>query len=211
MSCLCLPGEWQMINPAEMANIAKAEESLWWFRGMRQIAFALLDPIRKGARVERILEAGCGTGHFAIELRKRYAAQVAAVDLEPEAMRFCRRLGVPNPARTSVASLPFPNETFDLVTSMDVLPHFAPGEEATPFAEMVRVLRPGGFLFLRAAALRLFRSRHSQYVWESQRFTKAHLKQLAQAHHLRILRLTYVNFLLSPVAFLKFRVYEPLT
>src|SRR5262249_56736679 len=56
--------------------------------------------------------------------------------LESDAIHFCRRLGAPSPTQASVASLPFPNETFDLVASMDVLPHFAPGEEATPFAEM---------------------------------------------------------------------------
>lgn len=199
-----------MINPAEMANIAKAEASLWWFRGMREISFALLDPIIKSSPVRRVLEGGCGTGHFAAALRDRYGVQVVAVDLEPEAMRYCRLLGAPSPTQASIVSLPFRDEAFDLVVSMDVLPHFAAGQDEAPFAELLRVLRPQGFLMLRAAALRIFRSRHSEYVWERQRFTKARLQQLAAAHPVRILRLTYANFLLTPVAFLKFRVYEPL-
>jgi SAM-dependent methyltransferase len=200
-----------MINPAEMANIARAEESLWWFRGMREISFAMLDPLVAWGGLRRILEAGCGTGFFAAALEQRYRIPVFAVDLEAEAIRYCRQRGAPHPARASIVSLPFGDEAFDLVASLDVLPHFPPGEEAAPFAELVRVLRPQGILFVRVAALRVFRSRHSGYVWERQRFTRRRLADLAHAHRLRILRLTYANFLLTPVAFLKFRLWEPLT
>ena len=200
-----------MINPGEMANIAKAEQSLWWFRGMREISFALLDRVAGAWGAGRVLEAGCGTGYFAGALEQRYAARVVAVDLENEAMRYCRERGAPRPVQASIASLPFPDGTFDVVVSMDVLPHFPPGEEQAPFAELVRVLRRSGFLMLRVSALRIFHSRHSEYVWERQRFTRRRLQELARPHRLRILRLTYANFLLTPVAFLKFRVYEPLT
>ena len=66
------------------------------------------------------------------------------------------------------------------------------------------------FVF-RAAALRLFRSRHSAYVLEQQRFTRPQLEALVKSQGIRIRRLTYANFLLSPVAFLRFRLWEPLT
>ena len=200
-----------MINPSEIANIARAEESLWWFRGMRAISFALLDPVIPSNGLHRVLEAGCGTGFFATALQKRYKTEVVAVDLASEAMRYCRERHAPYLTQASVVSLPFGDATFDLVASMDVLPHFAHGEERTAFQELVRVLRPQGLLLLRAAALNVFRSRHSKYVWEGQRFTKKRLEALARENGLEILRLTYANFFLTPVAFLKFRLYEPLT
>jgi len=200
-----------MMNPSEMANIARVEESLWWYRGMREISFALLDPVMASAGVRRALDAGCGTGCFAGALERRYGVEVYAIDLESEAMRFCRSRRTLHPARASIASLPFGDGTFDLVASMDVLVHFPPGEERAPFGELVRVLRPQGLLLVRVAALRALRSRHSQYIWEEQRFTRGKLEELARAHRLQILRLTYANFLLTPVALLKFRVYEPLT
>jgi len=198
-----------MINPSEMANIARSEEALWWFRGMRGISFALLDPLVQNGQVRRVLEAGCGTGHFASAMRSRYGAEVFAVDLEGEALHYCRGRRA-HPAQADISRLPFPDAAFDLVVSLDVLPHFPEGEEAPAFAELVRVARPRGFLMLRVAALRVFRSRHSQYVWERQRFTRRRLEELARAHRLEVLRLTYANFLLTPAAFLKFRVYEPL-
>lgn len=198
-----------MINPAEMANIARAEQSLWWYRGMREISFALLDPLMGDARGRLALEAGCGTGYFAWALEQRYGMRVVAVDLESEAIRYCHQRAL-RTTRASIAELPFPNGAFEIVASMDVLPHFAPGEEHAPFAELVRVLKPGGLLLVRVAALDVFRSRHSEYVWERQRFKRRRLRELARAHQLRIIRLTYANFLLTPVAFLKFRIWEPL-
>ncbi len=33
-----------MMNPAEIANIAAVERELWWYRGMQQILFRMLDP-----------------------------------------------------------------------------------------------------------------------------------------------------------------------
>ncbi len=199
-----------MINPEEIANIARAEESLWWFRGMRRISFALLDPLVARARPRRILEAGCGAGFFAGALHERYQTPVVAVDLDREAVRHCRQRRAPDPVQASIVALPFADETFELVVSLDVLPHFPRGQEKKPFAELVRVLKPEGYLLIRAAALEVFRSRHSQYVWERQRLTRKRLRRLARANHLRIARLTYANFLLTPAAFLKFRVWEPL-
>lgn len=200
-----------MFNPLDFANIARTEESLWWFRGMREISFALLDPWLNRCGARRLLEAGCGTGHFAALLGRRYDVAVVAVDLEWEGLRYCRGRGEALPAQASIAALPFPDGAFDLVTNMDVLVHYPEGEEGPPFGELVRVARPGGFLLVRTAALRIFRSRHSEFTWERQRFTRRRLRELARAHQLEILRLTYANSLLTPVALAKFRLWEPLT
>ena len=201
-----------MFNPSEFANIARVEEKLWWFRGMHGISFGLLDPLMKAGHVQRVLEAGCGTGHFATTLRDRYdLPRVTAVDLEPEAIQHCSGRPGLAPVRATVTRLPFSDATFDLAVCLDVLVHFLPGEERAPVAELLRVLRPGGFLLLRAAAFRVFRSRHSAYVLEQQRFTRPQLKNLAERLGIRIRRLTYANFLLSPVAVLRFRIWEPLT
>jgi SAM-dependent methyltransferase len=93
---------------------------------------------------------------------------------------------------------------------MDVLVHFEEGDTAA-LRELLRVLRPGGFLLIRVAALQIFRSRHSEFIWERQRFSKARLAALVKSHDLEVHRLCYANFLLSPIALLKFRVWEPLT
>ena len=72
------------------------------------------------------------------------------------------------------------------------------------------VLAPGGLLILRTAALDALRSRHSQFVCERQRFTRARLAEATQRSGIRVLRCTYANSLLLPVALAKFRLWEPL-
>jgi hypothetical protein len=49
------------------------------------------------------------------------------------------------------------------------------------------------------------------FVEERQRYTEGRLRWLCQRAGLRVLRTTYLNSLLLPVAALKFRVWEPLT
>ncbi len=199
-----------MMNPAEFAYLARAEEDFWWFRGMRRILFRVLDPLVAGRSIRRVLEAGCGTGHFANILQNRYGWQVFPVDLAWEGLQHGRRLGVSRLAQADICRLPFPDGTFDAVFSLDVIVHFPRGEEERPVRELARVLAPGGMLVIRVAAQDILRSRHSQFTGERQRFSRSRLISLAERHGLRVLRSSYANSLLFPAAFLKFRVWEPL-
>src|SRR5262245_46769746 len=169
-----------MMNPAEFANIARAEQDFWWYRGMREILFRLLDPLVEERRFRRALEAGCGTGYFARALAERYKLRVFPVDLAWEGLWHGKRLGVENVAQADISQLPFPSGAFDLVASMDVIVHFPRGEEDSAARELARVLAPGGALALRVAALDALRSRHSAFAHERQRFTRRRLRSLAE-------------------------------
>lgn len=199
----------QGITPEELHNIYAAEERFWWYRGMRAITEAFLEQA-PAMRVGRALEAGCGTGYNALELGRRFGCRVYGIDLEPLALAYGRQRKFTTAARASILALPFPDASFDLVSCFDVLPHLPRGEEGEALREFARVLRPGGWLLLRAAAFDALRSRHSQYVGERQRFRAGPLRRALAASGLRPLRWSYVNSILSPVAFLKFRLWEPL-
>lgn len=77
-------------------------------------------------------------------------------------------------------------------------------------SEFARVLRPGGLLVLRVSALDALRSRHSMFTRERQRFTRGRLVRLARENGFRVLRCTYANTLLVPIALVRFRLWEPL-
>lgn len=198
-----------MMNPAEFANIARAEADLWWYRGMRAILFRLLDAAAAGRRLDRVLEAGCGTGYMARALANRYGWRLFPVDLGWEGLGCARSMGLDRLAQCDIARLPFPDAVFDAVISLDVLVHFPRGQEGRAMGELARALKPGGLLALRVSALDILRSRHSQFAHERQRFTRRRLVELAAAHGIRVLRATYANSLLLPVALAKFRVWEP--
>jgi SAM-dependent methyltransferase len=199
------------MNPAEFANIAAAERDLWWYRGMEQILFRLLDPLAREGRFERVLEAGCGTGHLAGKLAERYGWRMTPLDVDTNGLEYARQSGLTRLVQGSVAALPFCDGAFDAVLSMDVLVHIERGEEGRVFAEFARVVRPGGVVVIRAAAFNFLRSNHSKFVHEAQRFTRTQLRKAADCAGLRTERSTYANSLLMPVAAFKFRIWEPLT
>lgn len=200
-----------MMNPAEFANIAESEANFWWYRGMREIMFRLLDPVARHRQLGPVLEAGCGTGHFARELERRYQWQMHSLDLGMEGLVFARGYGLSNLVQADIRHLPYRSGAFDAVVSMDVIVHLARGEESLPLAEFHRVLRPKGLLAIRVSALDLLRSRHSTHAMERQRFTRSRLVGAVRQQGFEVLRVTYANSLLLPVALAKFRLWEPLT
>jgi len=198
------------MNPAEFANIAKSEQRFWWYRGMRSILFRMLDPFLAGRRVGRALEAGCGTGYLSHLLQTERGWPVVPMDYSWHGLCYAHAMGVERAVQGDIRALPFADGAFDLVLSVDVLPHLPRGQEQFAARELARVLAHGGLLVVRTAALDALRSCHSQFAFERQRFTRRRLMGLVAGAGVRVLRCTYVNSLLLPVALAKFRVWEPL-
>lgn len=104
---------------------------------------------------ESVLDVGCGTGTLAIAAARRVGAtgEVHGIDPSPEmigrARAKARRAGVPLTFDTGMAqSLPFPDARFDAVLSTFVLHQLPTDALHAAFAEMRRVLKPGGRLLL---------------------------------------------------------------
>lgn len=100
----------------------------------------------------RSLELGCGTGFFTLNLKLAGVIDDAHVtDLSPGmvevACRNARGLGFDVEGRVADAErLPYDDDSFDLVTGHAVLHHIP--DLDTCFAEILRVLKPGGrFVF----------------------------------------------------------------
>jgi len=96
--------------------------------------------IKKG---EKILELGCGTGHFTRALAQTEAA-ITAIDISPDLLTVARR-DCPSDNVTfevqNAYALTYPDATFDSVVGSSVLHHL---EIEPALAQINRVLRPGG-------------------------------------------------------------------
>jgi SAM-dependent methyltransferase len=93
-------------------------------------------------RSKRCLEIGCGRGAF-----KMLVQDYTGVDVSPWLGRF-----YPLPKRfvcASATNLPLPDDQFDVIWSIYSLEHVV--DLPAAIAEMRRVLKPGGFMFLRPA------------------------------------------------------------
>jgi SAM-dependent methyltransferase len=102
----------------------------------------------------RVLDIGCGLGAIDVLLVKEHgAAEVVGIDLEPDLVRRARErfvaAGVAETIRAQVVApgpLPFPDGSFDVVFSKDSLVQIP--DKGTIFAQIKRVLRPGGLLVM---------------------------------------------------------------
>ena len=198
------------MNPAEFGHIAAAERDFWWYRGMREILFAMLEPHMASRKCGRVLDAGCGAGYLALLMQTEWRWPVIPLEISSEGLRYARKSGVDRLVQGDTTVLPFADGAFDLALSMDVLVHLRPPEEERAVRELVRVVAVGGLVAVRVAALSVLRSRHSAFIDEKQRFTRTRLLQLAANSGLRVLCCSYMNAFLLPVALAKFRVWEPL-
>ena len=185
------------MNREEYARMYEAEETQWWYAGMRAISLALLAPAMAGRGASaRILDAGCGTGNNLRHLSRH--GRAVGVDLSDDALRFCRQRGVAA-AKASLLRLPFPDCSFDCVTSFDVLYHRWIADDGAAVAELARVLRPGGVLLVRVPALRALWGAHDEAVHSRHRYTRREVRSLLEGAGLEVVKASYGNTLLFPL------------
>jgi ubiquinone/menaquinone biosynthesis C-methylase UbiE len=119
---------------------------------------------RAGVRVNgRVLDDGCGGGGTALSLAEE-AKFAVGLDLHARfrdaGTRLRHERGTDNAGfvQADAIALPFRNASFDLVFSHSVIEHVASAEDY--LAECVRVLRPGGVLYLSTAPYLSFAGAH---------------------------------------------------
>ena len=113
-------------------------------------------------------------------------------------------------AQADMLALPFADCRFDAVVSLDAMVYIPRGKESQAIHELVRVLAPGGLLVLRTAALQILRSRMPNSPASCSVSPAARIVQLAAENGVKVLRCTYANSVLMPIALAKFRIIEPL-
>ena len=103
------------------------------------------------------LEVGCGIGVGAAHMARKYGLHVVAVDISEKMLEWARLRaedeGVAGQVEFRLADLrelPFDADRFDVVICESVLAFVQ--DKAAAIAEMVRVLKPGGYLGLNEIA-----------------------------------------------------------
>lgn len=137
--------------PKEMQShhypiLYQVEETHWWYLGRRRIIQSLVEKIRTtlNSPAPRILDVGCGTGANLKMLAT--CGRAEGVDISPQAVEFCRERGLDSVKLGAIEHLPYDNNSFEIVTALDVVEHL--DDDVAGLREMRRVLRPDGRLLL---------------------------------------------------------------
>jgi len=98
-----------------------------------------------------VLDAGCGTGYGSLMLAQS-AEKVTGIDISDEAIEWCQNhYGTQhnlNYIQSSLAGLPFPNDTFDCIVCFEVIEHVDKETQIVFLKEAKRVLKQNGVLIV---------------------------------------------------------------
>jgi ubiquinone/menaquinone biosynthesis C-methylase UbiE len=120
-------------------EIYEHHENVWVDQGRSDQFLRYFRTLTQARNDESILEIGCGEGLLLAEFecKERYG-----IDPSLQALLRAQRRSAARYAVARAEELPFPDESFDLATSVGVMEHFQNVDVAT--AEIHRVLKSGG-------------------------------------------------------------------
>ncbi len=172
------------------------ERTHWWFRGRRSVYLGLLGHLLKADRPRRILDLGCGMGGF-LEGLGKLGDRVYPSDVEVESLSHCRERGFQGGVASSGYALPYADESFDLVCLFDALEHIPDDHRA--MAEIVRVLRPGGRVFVSVPAYQFLYANNDRIAQHYRRYTRSGLSEVFRGAGLEVEKNTHTNVFLFPL------------
>lgn len=190
------------MNPHEYEIMRRMEEDYWWYCALHAQVMSIVGRKLAGTQHSAVLDAGCGTGGFLSALHHRFNhARLTGIDASSEAIDFTRERGLGvELVCGDVQALPFADQRFDLIISLDVL-STDKLDDARALRELSRVLKTGRSLILNLPAFDCLKGAHDVAVNVGRRYTRPRLQKLLNQSGFDVEWLTYWNMLLFiPIA-----------
>lgn len=161
------------MNTVEYARMAERERTYWWHAGRLSVIDTWLAKWVVQGKNATILNVGCGTGGTLPVLEKY--GQVENIDVSDEAIKFMKDAGY-KVKKVTDHTLPYKDNSFDVVVAFDVLEHIERHEEA--LKEWNRVLRTGGTILFTVPAYQWLWSDHDTSLHHYRRYTKKLIRSI---------------------------------
>lgn len=183
----------------EYDTMRSVEDTYWWYAGLHNLVAQNALLALRNFSLPKVLDAGCGTGGMMNVLHRVLPeSELIGIDFSPSAVEFTQQRNIGIVKQASVESLPFPNDFFDLIISLDVV--CSEGvDDSQAFAEFYRVLKPEGSAIINLAAFDFLKGEHSLAGHEERRYTKRKLSRLLFNAGFVVEKMTYWNAVLFPV------------
>lgn len=167
----------------------------WWHYGTKMFFQRLIKKsLSNGAY---ILDAGCGVGDMIALLNGEY--HVIGIDCSNDAVRYCIEKNIKNIVMGDISSLPFENESYNGVLSLDVLYHKWISGDFQALREIYRVTKPGGTAFIQLPAYEWLRSSHDEWAFSCRRYTAGRLAYLLKSAGFSQIKVSYRVSLVFPL------------
>lgn len=171
------------------------EETHWWHKAKRDLTVSLIKKFAPVTKHLKIIDIGCGTGKN-VEVFSRFG-ESWGIDTSPAAIAFCKKRGLSNIVLSEGEKTPFENNSFDVVTMLDVLEH---ADDQKVIAEIKRILKPGGIVIANVPAYQFMWSQWDTVLHHKRRYTTETLKKLLVSGGFQLELVSFSqSFLLFPV------------
>lgn len=174
------------------------EDCHWWFSGRKKIIAAMMRHFFLGISDFSLLDIGTGTG-FMLSVLNRYG-HVTALDGDGDAIAYARQRQVERVTYVHTAFPPYttPEKSFDVVTLFDVLEHIE--DENGALYNIYSLLKPGGYVMCTVPAFSFLWTAHDVINQHKRRYTRKELIGKLEKHGFSLLKCSYFNTFLFPLA-----------
>lgn len=177
------------MRPLNYEVMFDVEDDHWWFVGRRAIVFAQIDDALDTIAGSQILDIGCGTG-ATMDRLIRYGV-ACGIDLSEIPLSFSRQRGHNRVLCASATELPFDNESFDLVTALDVIEHL--DDDVKGLSEVHRVLKSGAPAVIFVPAFQSLWGPNDDQSGHKRRYRIPRLRAAIEKANLMVERISYAN------------------
>lgn len=192
------------MNESEYAKLRQFEKSHWWFVARRRLVRALINKYVPAASsgTSSYLDLGCGTGIVLDEIGRGFKRSLG-VDISQRALGLTSgRVSSPLVC-ADAGRLPFADDSFDLISCLDVLEHVR--SDLDCISECFRVCKPGGYMVFSVPALDFLWSEHDEALHHLRRYSWRSLRAKLEAGGFHVVKATYsVSAMLIPILFVRF-------
>lgn len=186
------------MEPAYYEEYYRNERDHWWFRARESILRRQMERMISLGRIPfrpRILNIGIATGRSSQWLGE--LGDVVSLEYDSECCRLTRKRTGLEVVEGTVLDLPWESNSFDVVCAFDVIEHV--DDDAGAVAEMKRVCRKDGILFVTVPASPLLWSEHDEINHHFRRYRIDELKALFKGCEL-LLCTGFNSLLFAPIA-----------
>lgn len=182
-------------DPTTKTIIEIPEDRHWWFATR---LWAIENWLKRAAlpRDAQILDIGCGAGNMIHHLTQY--GQVKGIEVDERPVKMAQARGYDVQQADATRRIPFDDDTFDLVTALDVIEHV--DDDVKLISEARRVLKPKGLLLITTPAFQWLWSHNDVLNAHKRRYTAGELKTRVENAGLERVRLSYNFFFVFPLS-----------